>query len=334
VPVTNLGDDVNDIEYEPCTLKNVICVSGINPDTNLTRAFAKGDSIFLYAPAVGTVAMQAPDQTLPPGSPPPPFSGTSAATPIVSASLAIALSINPLLTTGQARKLLSDSTCKTSHAMRMDGTACSPSKDPDVDKAGYLDLLELVRLARVSAGKTPLLACTGGWDAEEAGDNDTFTRALPLPDLSSVAHATTEFVPKKPDLSIHSIRKIPGSSDEDWYVVKFKQPLPGPGGTAQGFVAKFSLKVEDSSLATLLLEVQRGCAHSAFPQPLPPGDILSSQDSSGSGEASVEARLRSDVRYFIHVFGRIGFVNTSRGNCYSHVRVEVTDKTSLPGSCQ
>jgi hypothetical protein len=212
--------------------------------------------------------------------------------------------------------------------MRMDGTACSPSPDADVDKAGYLDLLELVRLARVSAKKTPLLACTGGWDAEEARDDDTFNSALPLPDLSPTTHATTEFKPTKPDLSIHSIRRGPPPSDEDWYVVKFQ---PHHGTSAKGFVAKFSLKVEDFSLATVLLEVlQESCISSGPPLPLSPGDILSKRDSSGSGEASVEARVRSDVRYFIHVFGRTGGVRHSGGNCYTHVRAQVGDIGPVP----
>jgi len=47
---------------------------------------------------------------------------------------------------------------------------------------------------------------------------------------------------------------------------------------------------------------ENGCNPSAPLLPLSPRDIITSQNSlSGNGEASVEARIRTDVRYLIHV---------------------------------
>src|SRR5262249_26477163 len=155
---------------------------------------------FIHAPAQGIRAMLAPNGTSA-------GDGNSFATPITGASLALALSINPSLTTSAARDLLRDSACKTGQEGRLDGTTCAPSTDSEAAKVGYLDLLQLVRMARASSGKSPLLACTGGWDAEELKDDDTFKSAQPLPPLKPVIHAVSEFRPAKADLSIHRIRK-------------------------------------------------------------------------------------------------------------------------------
>jgi hypothetical protein len=316
--------DVNDLGRVPCTLRNVICVGSINID--LTRRGAKGSSIFIYAPGGGTAAMQAPDEA--PGGPSA-FNGTSAAVPLISGSLALALSINPLLSTDDARNLLRDSACASSHVGRMDGSSCIPSTDTEVDKVGYIDLLELVRLARRSAGRPPLLACTGGWDKEESTDDDTFKSAIALKSLQPAMHSISEYTPAKPDLSIHKIRLGAPSSDQDWYKVNF---LPPPGSAPLGFAAKFSFRVEDPSLGILFLQLFQSDPCGGPPIPVPATDILSQQNSQ-FGEASVFARVRSDLTYFLQIIGGIqptGGVRTYGGNCYSRVRAEVTDITGLP----
>jgi hypothetical protein len=330
----DVSEDVNDMGAVPCTLKNVICVGGM--DVDLTRVSAKGSSISIYAPARGGLAMQAPDETSMTLAAP--FAGTSYAVPVVSGSLALALSINPLLTTDEARNLLRDSACRSAHPNRQDGSSCSPSTDSEVDKVGYIDLLELVRLARRSAVKNPLLACTGGWDAEEAGDKtDDFRSAISLPTLNPAIHAISDFRPVKPDLSIHKIRKgATPTLDEDWYKVSFGRT--GALGPVEGFVAKFSFKVDDPSLGVLSLEVWHSNPCGGPPIQVPPGDVLDSENSkSGAGEAHVTARVRSDLTYFMRVIGAIQMsgLRIYGGNCYKQVHVEVTDIGRVPSaSCQ
>src|SRR5262245_12649953 len=122
------------------------------------------------------------------------------------------------------------------------------------------------------------------------------------------------------------------SSDEDWYTVGFQVP---PGSTPQGFVAKFSLKVEDPSLGVLFLDLWQSdlCTPGGPPIRVAGGDILDTQISqSGAGEASVTARVRTDLQYFLHVFGGIqkSLVRVYGGNCYTHVRAEVLDIGGVP----
>jgi subtilisin family serine protease len=329
----DLSEDVNDMGTVPCTLKNVICVGGM--DVDLTRVSAKGSSISIYAPARRGLAMQAPDNTSTTSAPL--FEGTSYAVPVVSGSLALALSINPLLTTDEARNLLRDSACRSAHPNRLDGSSCSPSTDSEVDKVGYIDLLELVRLARISARQNPLMSCTGGWDAEEAGDKtDDFRSAISLPTLNPAIRAISDFRPVKPDLSIHKIRKGPTPTlDEDWYKVSLG---PTASGSVEGFVARFSFKVDDPSLGVLSLEVWHSNPCGGPPIQVPPGDVLDSENSkSGAGEAHVTARVRSDLTYFMRVIGaiQVSGLRIYGGNCYKQVHVEVTDIGRVPSaSCQ
>ena len=122
------------------------------------------------------------------------------------------------------------------------------------------------------------------------------------------------------------------SSDEDWYTVGFQVP---PGSTPQGFVAKFSLKVEDPSLGVLFLDLWQSdlCTPGGPPIRVAGGDILDTQTSqSGACEASVTARVRTDLQYFLHVFGGIqkSLVRVYGGNCYTHVRAEVLDIGGVP----
>src|SRR5207244_5605162 len=118
------------------------------------------------------------------------------------------------------------------------------------DEVRYRALLELVRRARRSAGKNPLLACTGGWDGEEFGDKtDDFKSAISLPPLSPAIHGVSDYRSIKPDLSIHKIRTTPKpTSDEDWYKVTFGTTA---SRSVEGFVAKFSFRVDDPSLGIL-----------------------------------------------------------------------------------
>jgi len=122
------------------------------------------------------------------------------------------------------------------------------------------------------------------------------------------------------------------SSDEEWYTVGFQVP---PASTPQGFVAKFSLKVEDPSLGVLFLDLWQSdlCMPGGPPIRVAGGDILDTQTSqSGAGEASVTARVRTDLQYFLHVFGGIqkSLVRVYGGNCYTHVRAEVLDIGGVP----
>jgi hypothetical protein len=322
----NMSDDVNELGMIPCTLRNVICVGGIN--AGLQRVSGKGSSISIYAPARSIKTMQAPDQpsTAPTGA------GTSYGTPMVAAALALALSINPLLTTDEARTLLRDSACRSANPKRQDGSMCTPSTDAEVDKVGYIDLLELVRLARRSAGKNPLLACTGGWDAEEAKDNtDDFNSAISLPTLSPAIHGVSDFKSVKPDLSIHKIRTTPTpTSDEDWYKVSFK---PTASGSVEGFVAKFSFHVDDPSLGILFVDLFQSDPCGGPPVPVAATDVMQTANSqSGAGEASVTARVRSDLSYFMRVFGgiQVSGLRVYGGNCYNKVRAEVMDIGAVP----
>ncbi|HUH95157.1 MAG TPA: S8/S53 family peptidase [Casimicrobiaceae bacterium] len=319
--------DANDARTVPCTLRNVICVGGI--DTGLKRLGAKGSSISIYAPAIGVRTMQLPNQ--PPGTTITGV-GTSFAAPIVSGALALALSINPLLTTDEARTLLRDSACRSANPRRQDGSMCAPSTDAEVDKVGYIDLLELVRLARRSAGKNPLLACTGGWDGEEANDaSDDFKSAISLPTLKPAIHGLSEYKSVKPDLSIHKIRTTPSAtSDEDWYKVSFG---PTASGSPEGFVAKFGLHVDDPSLGILFVELWRSNACGGPPIRVVPADVMQEANSqSGAGEASVTARVRSDLSYFMRVFGgiQVSGLRVYGGNCYNKVRAEVMDIGAVP----
>src|SRR5689334_1505352 len=321
------SEDANDARTVPCTLRNVICVGGI--DTGLKRIGAKGSSISIYAPAIGVRTMQFPDQ--PPGTTITGV-GTSFAAPIVSGALALALSINPLLTTDEARTLLRDSACRSANPNRQDGSACSPSPDAEVDKVGYIDLLELVRLARRSAAQSPLLACTGGWDGEEANDaTDDFNSAISLPPLDPAIHGVSDYKSIKPDLSIHKIRTTPmPTSDEDWYKVSFG---PTASGSPEGFVAKFSFHVEDPSLGILFAELWQSDPCKGPPVRVADADLMQAVNSqSGAGEASVTARVRSDLSYFMRVFGgiQVSGLRIYGGNCYNKVRAEVMDIGRLP----
>jgi hypothetical protein len=305
----------------------VICVGGVDPA--LKRNAAKGSSISIYAPAIGVRTMQFPGQ--PPGTTIT-GTGTSFGAPIVSGALALALSINPLLTTDEARTLLRDSACRSANPKRQDGSMCTPSTDADVDKVGYVDLLELVRLARRSAGKNPLLACTGGWDAEESKDaTDDFKSAIALPTLGPAIHGVSEYKSVKPDLSIHKIRTTPSpTSDEDWYKVSFG---PTASGSTEGFVAKFGFHVDDPSLGILFVDLLQSNKCGGPPVPVAVGDIMQQANSqSGVGEASVTARVRSDLSYFMRVFGgiQVSGLRVYGGNCYNKVRAEVMDIGAVP----
>jgi len=319
--------DVNDLRTIPCTLRNVICVGGM--DAGLQRVSAKGSSISIYAPARGAKTMQFPGQ--PPGTANLGV-GTSFGAPMVSGALALALSINPLLTTDEARTLLRDSACRSANPKRQDGSMCSPSTDAEVDKVGYIDLLELVRLARRSAGKDPLLACTGGWDGEEASDTtDDFKSAISLPKLNPAIHGVSDYKSIKPDLSIHKIRTTPTpTSDEDWYKVSFG---PTASGSVEGFVAKFSFHVDDPSLGILFAELQQSDPCGGPPVRVADADVMQMENSqSGGGEASVTARVRSDLSYFMRVFGgiQVSGLRIYGGNCYNKVRAEVMDIGAVP----
>lgn len=311
----------------PCTLRNVICVGGM--DAALKRVSAKGSSISIYAPARGTKTMVYPDQ--PPGTTNLGV-GTSFGAPLVSGALALALSINPLLTTDEARTLLRDSACRSDSPKRQDGSMCTPSTDAEVDQVGYLDLLELVRLARRSAGSNPLLACTGGWDGEEANDTtDDFRSAISLPRLDPAMHALSEYKSVKPDLSIHKIRTTPTpTSDEDWYEISFG---PTASGSVEGFVARFSLHVDDPSLGILFVELFRSDPCGGPPVRVAAEDVMQEANTqSGAGEASVTARVRSDLSYFMRVFGgiQVSGLRIYGGNCYDKVRAEVMDIGRVP----
>lgn len=321
------SEDANDAETVPCTLRNVICVGGM--DFALKRNAAKGSSISIYAPAVGVRTMQFPGQ--PPGTLNTGV-GTSFGAPMVSGGLALALSINPLLTTDQARTLLRDSACRSANPKRMDGSMCTPSPDAEVDKVGYIDLLELIRLARRSAGKDPLLACSGGWDAEEAKDSsDDFKSAISLPTLNPAIHGVSDYRPVKPDLSIHKIRATPTpTSDEDWYSVSFK---PTASGSPEGFVAKFSFHVDDPSLGILFVDLFQSDPCGGPPVRVADADLMQALNSqAGAGEASVTARVRSDLSYFMRVFGgiQVSGLRVYGGNCYNKIHAEVMDIGALP----
>jgi len=100
-------------------------------------------------------------------------------------------------------------------------------------------------------------------------------------------------------------------------------------------VAKFSLKVEDPSLGVLFLDLWQSdlCTPGGPPIRVAGGDILDTQTSqSGACEASVTARVRTDLQYFLHVFGGIqkSLVRVYGGNCYTHVRAEVLDIGGVP----
>jgi hypothetical protein len=286
----------------------------------IDRGFAGPDD---FSPAKPAVVRD-------PGQPPGTLNtgvGTSFGAPMVSGALALALSINPLLTTDEARTLLRDSACRSANPKRQDGSMCTPSTDSEVDKAGYIDLLELVRLARRSAGKNPLLACTGGWDAEEAKDTtDDFKSAISLPTLGPAIHGMSEYKSIKPDLSIHKIRTTPTpTSDEDWYKVSFK---PTASGSVEGFVAKFSFHVDDPALGILFVDLFQSDPCGGPPVPVAATDVMQTANSqSGAGEASVTARVRSDLSYFMRVFGgiQVSGLRVYGGNCYNKVRAEVMD---------
>ena len=323
----DMSENVNEQRMIPCTLRNVICVGGIN--VALQRVSAKGSSISIYAPARSITTMQAPDQ---PTGTAPSGGGTSYGTPMVSAALALAISINPLLTTDGARTLLRDSACRSASPKRQDGSTCTPSMDADVDKVGYIDLLELIRLARRSAGQNPLLACTGGWDGEEFGDKtDDFKSAISLPTLNPTIHGVSDYKSIKPDLSIHKIRTTPTpTSDEDWYKVTFG---PTASGSVEGFVAKFSFHVDDPSLGILFVELFQSDPCGGPPVRVADADVMQAANSqSGAGEASVTARVRSDLSYFMRVIGgiQVSGLRIYGGNCYNKVHAEVMDIGRVP----
>ena len=53
---------------------------------------------------------------------------------------------------------------------------------------------------------------------------------------------------------------------------------------------------------------------------------------SGAGEASVTARVRSDLSYFMRVSGgiQVSGLRVYGGNCYNKVRAEVMDIGAVP----
>lgn len=144
----NTGEDVNEVIARPCVDDKVICASslatGSAPGT-IIGANNYGASVDVWAPSGIIVTQIPPSQTTVPTSP---FGGTSSATPIVAGALAIARAIAPTLNPDGVASLLANSTCRSTMPGRSDGTVCIPSADPRVDGKGYLDFLELVRLAR------------------------------------------------------------------------------------------------------------------------------------------------------------------------------------------
>ena len=255
-----------------------------------------------------------------------PFGGTSNAAPIVAGALTIARAIAPTLNSDGVASLLANSTCRSASPGRSDGSVCIPSPDPRDDGKGYLDLLELIRRARIAAGRDPLAPCTGGWDAQErAGQGDTFDTALNLKPLNLWTTNQEVLFEGLRDLSIHALlgAASPLVGDEDWYRGSIEpKGIVSPSGGSWAIPVRIEVRVpvQDPSLGQLVVDVFCEPEGGGAPLPVP---VISQLDSSaGSGMAVTTAVVRSD-----HAFlARVRAVAPLRdANCYAGLSVQILE---------
>lgn len=323
----NTAEDVDEVSMRPCVDDKVICVSSLATGSApapgaVVSTNGYGASVDVWAPSRTIVTQVPPSQTTVPTAP---FAGTSNATPIVAGALTIARAIAPALNPDGVASLLANSTCRSASPGRSDGTVCTPSTDPRVDGKGYLDFLELVRQARIAAGRNSLRPCTGGWDAQErAGQGDTFDTALPLKPLDLWTANQEVLFEGLPDLSIHALvgAASPLVGDEDWYrgSIEPKGIASPSGGWAKPVRIEARVPVQDPSLGRLVVDVFCEPEGGGAPLPVP---VISQLDSSaGGGIAVTTAVVRSDHAFF----ARVRAVAPVRdANCYRGLSVQILE---------
>lgn len=320
----NNKEEVDDDIVVPCTLAKVVCVGALDVDPGKFAPKARdssgaGQSVRVWAPGTAITTMPEPsNQNAGVNS----INGTSPATAIVSGSLALVRSINPVLSPQGVRDVLAAANCPGTFGFaRIGGGTCTKSNDAKVNQAGYLDFLELLRRARDGAGKLHLTPCTGGWDSDEgpSSNDDTPATAIALSSVPAVTGAFVEYAGSG-DLSIHGLTGTI-SPEVDWYKLTF-QPTPLP----LGFNVQVIVPVPDPVLGILRVDLFRTDPTNppGPPIPVPPTFI----QPSSSGIAEVRAVARTDATYYARVATVSGHKDDT--NCYTKVRFEVKDPAPLP----
>jgi len=319
----NINEDVDEVIRRPCVDDKVICVSSLamGPATGtVVSTLGYGASVDVWAPSGVIVTQIPPSQTTVPTSP---FGGTSSAAPIVAGALTMARAIAPTLNPDGIAGVLAGSTCRSAMPGRADGTVCIPSADPRVGGKGYLDLLELIRQARLAAGRDPLTPCTGGWDTpERAGQGDTFGTAFPLKPLDLWNTNQEVLFEGVPDLSIHALvgAASPAVGDEDWYRGSFEpKGIPSSGGFAKPVRIEVRVPVQDPSVGRLIVDVFCEPEGGGAPLPVP---AISQDSSAGGGTATTTAVVRSDHAFFARVRAVRPVLDA---NCYRALSVQILE---------
>ena len=330
----NDGKDVGEVHRVPCALDRVICVGALEGGSSapFIKRLEKsnfGDLVNVWGPGALVSISPRPSDPLPTlGFPAlPTSSGTSIAAPFVAGSVAVARALAPKLSSMQLRDVLAGSNCRSGGTARVAGVPCAVTGDALIDKTGYLDGLELVRLARAKAGRPSLGLCTGGFDADEAGTaNDKWTTAVPMTPLST---ATPLIASKYPvtgngDLSIHALLN-PAGVDQDWYGVTITPRCP-----ATAWLTEVVVSLADPSLGVLLVEVYQESADPLVAPVEMPSELRCSPWTGGttfcSNEITKWVVLRSDTRYFVKVLPR----SVDNTNCYSNVSARLIRRRTPP----
>jgi hypothetical protein len=317
--------DSDDERFVPCVYDTGICVGGLDTTSDaagrlVAASFSNfGSAVKVWAPGVRVTTMPDPDTVAVSQQ-----AGTSVATPVVTGTLALVRAINPSLDPKAIRALLGRSLCKAGQERRFDGGTCTPSSDATVDQAGYLDLLNLIYLARDSAGKPNLAPCTGGWDAGEGTGvipaNDDFLRATPLRPFRPIPGPPIDFPDTPPgDLSIHALAPA-HKVDEDWYKLTFDPSTP-----VVGMFADISITLPDPTLGPLSLSLFQSCNPRNPPIPVP---VLATRNEDGT--KIIRVKIQSDTFYY----ARVSTAAPDTTNCYSKVSVRVLELTPPPPACQ
>ncbi len=276
----NNGADAAAERMVPCTMQQVVCVGALSAGSSdlVAASFSDtGAAIDIWSPGVGVPVT--PDPTL---SPPPnanlgSSNGTSPAAAFITGVVADIRSINPGLGAPAVRAILASSRCNPIGAVRLDGTVCTPSMDPLVRTTGFVDVLQAVRLARISAGRSALIPCTGGWD-EAVPFNDGPSSATIVP-LGGTPPGGTVSV--SGNQSIHAF-----PTDEDWY--RFEPPSFGSPTT------DMTVRLSVSDPASGLLRVE------LFQVSGPSRTLILSRDATG-GLATFRYLFTAGDAYYLRI---------------------------------
>ena len=318
----NSPTDPFTVKWFPCVLPGVVCVGGLmegaGPAPVRDNTLAFGSRIDIWAPGNKVVAM--PDPSSPGATQL--IGGTSPATAFLSGVAAIARALDPALTAAQTRLLLNSTACRTGNTARIVGPACVASSDSNVDGAGYVDVLEVVRSARAMAGRPSLGNCTGGFDERTAPTGDA--PATPV-SLGAIPAAQSGVLVELHGIDSSNTRLdqvANGGVDTRYYGFTFANLLPN----IKAINVRASLTVPDPTLGTMSMafyQVSGGIG----PLTLQAVPLSLNQDSS-SGTAMIQAALILTKKYVLQVIASSPIADNS--NCWTDLVLEARESDPGP----